>query len=59
VAPPHTLTLSDDEARLLLALVQHHADAHEFNPDPAAQTTAYDSWTLAGRIAQLIEPSTE
>jgi hypothetical protein len=53
--PAKTLTLTDAEARLLLALVHHHADAHEFNPDPEAQKTAYAAWTLAGRIDQLLD----
>jgi hypothetical protein len=55
--PTKTLTLSDDEARLLLDMAQRYADSFEFNPHPEAQKTAYNAWTLAGRIGQLLEPT--
>jgi hypothetical protein len=52
----NTLTLTDDEARLLLSLTTQHADGLEFEIDPAAQRQAFDAWLLAGKISDLLEP---
>jgi hypothetical protein len=53
----NTLTLTDDEARLLLSLVSQHADGLEFDIDPDAQRRAFETWLLAGKIAELIDPA--
>jgi hypothetical protein len=51
-----TLKLTDAEARLLLDLVQAHANGLEFDIDAEAQRGAFGSWLLAGRIAELLDP---
>jgi hypothetical protein len=51
-----TLTLTDDEARLLLSLTTQHADGLEFEIGPESQREAFDTWLLAGKISDLLEP---
>ena len=52
----NTLTLSDDEARLLLAAATEYAHRKEFDIDRQAQQQAYGAWLLAGKIAELLDP---
>ena len=52
----NTLTLTDDEARLLLLATSEYANGLEFQIEREAQAKAYDSWLLAGRIAELLDP---
>ena len=54
-SPSLYLVVTREEAQLLLDLVQQHANANEFDPNLAAQTKAFDSWLLAGRIADLLQ----
>jgi hypothetical protein len=42
------LTLSDDEARLLLDMAQRYADSFEFDPDPEAQATGLQGVVFGG-----------
>ena len=51
---PLVLHLSEPEANLLLDAVQQHADTLEF--DIEEQDRAFEAWTLAGRISDLLTP---
>jgi hypothetical protein len=54
--PEQILSLSDDEAVLLLGLVREYSEALVFDIAPLAQRHAFDSRYLVAKMAELLDP---